>query len=151
MFRTTTSHRYPDHLRNPVLDAVARKLFNDITALQQQLDDLEIKKQLLQKEKEELTANYNGTEKNEQSLLEARISKERNEFAEQSLNKQHAFQQHQLEESCRIATLNDEIQKISTALKQLKQKVEEASQPDQTTGKPSSTASQYTIFLNDYR
>lgn len=128
----------------------AHKLYMQIVELDRQLKDLEQNQKSLVEENEVFTANYNETKNKKRLSFEAELLKYRQKFEKQSSNDETEFQQHQLEESCRIATLTDEIKKISAKLNQLKQKVEGAS-TNKTTKAPSSTASQYTIFLNDYR
>lgn len=128
----------------------AHQLFIEIVELDQQLKDLEQNRKSRMEKNELFTTKYNETKNNKQFSFEAKLSEDRQKFEKQSSNDEAEFQQHQLEESCRIATLTDEITKISAKLNQLKQKVDVAS-TNQTTKAPSSTASQYTIFLNDYR
>lgn len=137
-------------LGNPQLDSEAHQLYNTIVEDEKRLDGLQKTKKLLEHDKAQFTDDHIATVNKQKSLFEEKMSEQEKTFAAKSLEEDVEFKQHLLERSCQIATINKKIEHISTELKRLTNKVE-ASQPDQTTGKPSSTASQYTIFLNDYR
>lgn len=149
MFSEPTRSSYL--LGNSQLDNEARELYKTIVEDQKKLDGLQKTKKSLEHDKEQFTDDHIATGNRQKSLFEDKITEERKTFAAKSSDEEEDFKQHLLAKSCQIATINRKIKHISTELQRLTDKVEGASQPDQTTGKPSSTASQYTIFLNDYR
>lgn len=133
------------------LDNEALLLYKAIVEHKNKLDELQKTEQSLEHDKKQFTDKHIETVNRQKSLFEDKMSEERNTFAEKSSEEEEEFKQHLLVKDCQIATFVKRIKHIRTELQKLTEKVEGASQPDQTTGKPSSTASQYTIFLNDYR